>query len=201
MNLFKTMSLAALVYFSALSSQAFAMHHEGAVWQLVPDDSIVAYGSIKANVAGEVNSFDSIDGAIAADGKAMINIDLTSVNTMVDIRNQRMIKHVFGDSAKAVLSTQLDMAAINELAVGDTTVLEVEGVLSFLGQNIDVDTNFFVAKLTDSKILASTESMVMMQTEELGVNAGIDKLMELAKLPSITRVSPISLRFVFEVSK
>ncbi len=201
MNLFKTMSLAALVYFSALSSQAFAMHHEGAVWQLVPDDSIVAFGSIKANVAGEVNSFDNIDGAIAADGIAMINIDLTSVNTMVDIRNQRMIKHVFGDSAKAILSTQLDMTAINELAVGDTTVLEVEGVLSFLGQDIDVDNNFFVAKLTDSKILASTESMVMMQTEELGVNAGIDKLMELAKLPSITRVSPISLRFVFEVNK
>lgn len=201
MNLFKTMSLAAIVYFSALSSQAFAMHHEGAVWQLVPDDSIVAYGSIKANVAGEVNTFNKIDGAIAADGQAMISIELTSVNTNVDIRNQRMIKYVFGDNTKAVLTTQLDMEAIKALSIGDTTTMEVEGVLSFLGEDVDVDTHFFVVKLSDSKILATTDSMIMMQTEELGVNAGLDKLMELAKLPSITRVSPITLRFVFEIDK
>ena len=201
MNLFKTMSLAAIVYFSALSSQAFAMHHEGAVWQLVPDDSIVAYGSIKANVAGEVNTFNKIEGAIVADGQAMISIELTSVNTNVDIRNQRMIKYVFGDNTKAVLTTQLDMEAIKALSIADTATMEVEGVLSFLGEDIDVDTNFFVVKLSDSKILATTDSMIMMQTEELGVNAGLDKLMELAKLPSITRVSPITLRFVFEMDK
>jgi hypothetical protein len=49
--------------------------------------------------------------------------------------------------------------------------------------------------------MASSESMIMMSTEELGINAGIDTLMALAKLPSITRVSPITLRFVFELDK
>jgi hypothetical protein len=190
------LTLAALVCFSMFTGHATAES-----WQLSSEDSLVAYGSIKANVVGEVNKFNSIKGDISEDGLATVSIDLASVDTNVDIRNQRMIKYVFGDSAKAVLTATLDMDAINALAVGDSTVLEVEGVLSFLGNEIDVDTNFFVAKLAESKLLATTDSMLMIPTEELGVNAGVDKLMEIAKLPSITRVSPVSLRFVFNTIK
>jgi hypothetical protein len=186
-------TIAALVCFSMFTSHSTAAES----WTLSPDDSLVAYGSIKANVVGEVNKFNSIEGDISEGGLATVTIDLASVDTKVDIRNQRMIQYVFGDSTKAVLTATIDMAVINALSVGDSTVLEVEGVLNFLGNDIDVDTNFFVAKLAESKILATTESMVMIPTEQLGVNAGVDKLMELAKLPSITRVTPVSLRFVF----
>ncbi len=59
--------------------------------------------------------------------------------------------------------------------------------------------HFFVIKLSDTKLLATTNDMIMLSTEELGINSGIDKLMELAKLPGITRVSPVTLRFMFEM--
>jgi hypothetical protein len=201
MNLFKLFSLAVSVCLLGMSSALYAQHHEESGWQLVPEESQIAYGSIKANVAGEVNTFKNIDGAIAADGLAMISIDLASVETNVDVRNQRMIKYIFGDNTKAVLTTQIDMTKIQSLKVGDTTELDVEGVLSFLGQEVDVDTRFFIVKLSDTRVMASSESMIMMPTEELGINAGIDTLMALAKLPSITRVTPITLRFVFELDK
>ena len=38
----------------------------------------------------------------------------------------------------------------------------------------------------------------MVSTDELGIDAGIDKLMELAGLPGITRVAPVTIRMVFE---
>ena len=38
----------------------------------------------------------------------------------------------------------------------------------------------------------------MLTTEDLGIDAGIDTLQELASLESITRVTPVTLRFVFE---
>ena len=38
----------------------------------------------------------------------------------------------------------------------------------------------------------------MLSTEDAGIDQGIDKLQELASLDSITRVSPVSLRLIFE---
>lgn len=201
MKIVNTLSIAALLCVSVFSTSAFATHGDTHGWQLSADESLVAYGSIKKNVVGEVNHFDSISGGIASDGKVAINIDLASVNTKVDIRNQRMIKHVFGDNAQATLKTALDMSVIDNLVVGASTIMEVEGFLTFLGNEVEVDTNFFVIKLSDTKILATTNDMIMLPTGELGINAGIDKLMELAKLPGITRVSPVTLRFMFEMQK
>ncbi|MBL4750028.1 MAG: hypothetical protein JKX71_05505 [Amylibacter sp.] len=43
-----------------------------------------------------------------------------------------------------------------------------------------------------------TAEMIWISTEEAGIDAGVTKLMELAKLPSITRAFPVTLRLVFE---
>jgi hypothetical protein len=40
--------------------------------------------------------------------------------------------------------------------------------------------------------------MLMLSTADLGVDGGIDMLQSLAKLSGITRVTPITLRMVFQ---
>jgi len=40
--------------------------------------------------------------------------------------------------------------------------------------------------------------MIMLGTEGLGINAGIDMLMQLAKLPGIIRVTPVTMRLVLQ---
>ena len=54
-----------------------------------------------------------------------------------------------------------------------------------------------VARLSENSVLVTTADFIMLSTEDLGINAGIDKLMTLAKLPGITRVTPVSVRMVF----
>jgi len=48
--------------------------------------------------------------------------------------------------------------------------------------------------------MATTDEMIMLSTKEAGIDDGISALMKVAKLPGITRVSPVTLRLVFEAS-
>jgi hypothetical protein len=51
--------------------------------------------------------------------------------------------------------------------------------------------------LTDDKMIAVTDEMIMLSTADAGIDEGVSTLMKLADLPGITRVSPVTLRLVF----
>ncbi|MEO0386462.1 MAG: YceI family protein [Pseudomonadota bacterium] len=167
-------------------------------WILNGAESKLAYGSIKKNVIGEVNHFAGLTGSVSETGSVDVTIDLFSVETWVDIRNERMREHVFGAAPKAHLSAEIDMDAVNAMAPGETAVVDVEGTLSFAGAEMDIYTEMFVARLGTDRALVTTDEMIMVSTAELGIDAGVDTLKKLAELPGITRVAPVTLRLVFE---
>lgn len=185
----------------ALCSSALAIIFAGMAnaetWTLDSEASHLAFGSIKKDKIGEVNSFCGLKGTVDADGKADVTIDLTTLETNIDIRNERMLEHVFKGAGEAQLTAQLDMDEVKGLAVGEMAVVDVEGALSLLGVSTELDLEMVVERLAENKVMALSNDMVFVGTEELGVTAGIDKLMELAKLPGITRTSPVTLRLVF----
>ncbi len=196
MKFTKIIAAAAVGTFVLAGQVAFADGHAKG-WTLDADNSKMAFGSIKKDTAGEVHSFEGISGTVGGDGVAMIKIDLASVETNIDIRNERMMEHVFGGLAEATLSAEIDMEEVNAMAVGDMAEMDVEGVLAFLGANIEIDAELFVVRVSETKVMVTTNDMIFVGTEDLGVSAGIDKLMALAKLPSITRTTPVTLRLVF----
>ncbi|MEM6987918.1 MAG: YceI family protein [Pseudomonadota bacterium] len=169
-------------------------------WTLDSEASAVSFGSVKVDVVGEVNHFESIAGSISEQGDVNVEIDVASVQTNIDIRNERILEWVLNGAPTATLEAQIDMAMVNALAAGDTTLMDVAGTLGVNGVSLDVSASFFVAKLSDSKLLVTTADMIMLSVDAAGLTAGVDKLMELAGLPSITRVSPVTLRMVFELS-
>ncbi len=170
-----------------------------ASWTLVPESSHLAYGSIKKDTVGEVNSFTSLSGQVSPDGQVEVEIDLSSVETNIDIRNERMIEYVFRKAGTATLTAKIDMENLTALEVGQTTTLDSEAALSLVGTDVEFDAELFVARLTENSVLVTTSDMVFVSTEDAGVNAGIDKLMELADLPGITRTVPVTARFVFHL--
>ncbi len=188
-------SLAAGVALCLSAGLAQAGGH--ANWTLDAESSRVAFGSVKADVAGEVHHFSSLSGSISEQGEAVVEIDVASVQTNIDIRNERMLKWVFTNGPKAVLSAGVDMEALKALGVGDTMMMSVDGTLALNGNDQAIQTDLFIAKLADNKIMATTDGMVMLSIDQSGLTEGVDKLMELAGLPGITRVSPVTLRLVF----
>lgn len=191
--MFRSLIVAGAVTFTALSGVA-----EAGSWALDAEASHVAYGSIKKDTIGEVNSFSGLSGTVTPDGAVSVSIDLSSIETYVDIRNERMIEHVFKGAATATISSEIDMTELEALGVGETTVVDAEAVLSFVGAEVPVEAELLVVRLSETRAMVTTNDMVFVSTEDLGVNAGIDKLMELAKLPGITRTAPVTLRFVFD---
>ncbi|MCH2165557.1 MAG: YceI family protein [Marinovum sp.] len=175
---------------------AFAGMASAETWTLDGSASQMSFGSVKKDVIGEVHHFNGLSGSVDEDGAVSIDINLASVETYIDIRNARILEHVFKFAPSATLTTSLDMDSFDDLKVGGMTAMDIDGDLRFLGAEIYVPAQVLVARLGEDTVLV-TSDMVYVSTEELEVDSGIDKLMELADLPGITRTVPVSVRLVF----
>lgn len=193
-NLFAGAVIAASTILS--SSAAFAGGH--ASWTSIGDQSSIAFGSIKKDVAGEVHHFENVAATVSEDGKVEIKIDLTSLETNIDIRNERMAEHVFKGGAEATITGEIDMDEVKAIAPGDTGLVDIEASLSLAGIEVDIEAEMLVAPLSESRVLVTTSDFIFVSTADLGVDEGVDTLMKLAKLPGITRTTPVSIRMVFE---
>ncbi len=166
-------------------------------WTLNSDASHLAYGTVKIDDIGEVNSLTNLSGHVSEEGNVEIEIDLSSVETNIDIRNERMIEYVFRKAATATLTAGIDMTEVSKLDIGASTVVEVDATLSLVGTDVDFYTDMFILRVSETSVMVSTNDMVFISTEEAGVTAGVDKLMELAGLPGITRTVPVTARLMF----
>ncbi|MEM9247537.1 MAG: YceI family protein [Pseudomonadota bacterium] len=170
-------------------------------WTLDSETSRIAFGSIKNAYVGEVHTFETLTGSVSSDGTAEIAIDLASVETLIDIRNERMIEHVFKGVPAAQITAALDLSAAQELAVGDMMTTEVDATLSFLGTEVDLYADMLVVRLTEDRVMALSNDMAFLETDSIGIDAGIDVLQGLASLDSIARAVPLTVRFVFDADK
>jgi len=168
-------------------------------WNSVDAESRVAFGSVKKNSVGEVHHFNKVSGMVKEKGEMAITIDLSSVATNIDIRDERMAKHVFQDGkATAVITGNIDMEEVDSMKPGETKVIEIEANLAFAGVDSEIEAEMLVARLSEDRVLVSTADFIMLSTEDLGITAGVDMLKKLAKLPGITRVTPVAIRMVFQ---
>ncbi len=171
---------------------------EGA-WTVDSENSKLSYVSVKAGDVAEANVFESVKGTVAADGTAQIDIDLASVNTGVDIRNERM-REVFFNVAEnpiATVSAKLDPANFEKLSVGESVGYALDATLTLKGLEAPVRTDVTVTRIADDRILVVSDAPAIISAESLDLTGGLAQLQELAGLPSITPVVPVSFSIAF----
>lgn len=166
-------------------------------WALDGAASKLSFGSIKSDTVGEVHVFETLDGRVSSTGDVKLDIDLTSVNTFIEIRDERMIEHLFGGGATATLTAKINMSKVSALGVGETKTLFLDGDMSFLDRNVGINTEVFVARLTETRVLVTTSDMIFLATEDLGIDDGIVTLRDIMELSGITRTAPVTFRLVF----
>ena len=91
------------------------------------------------------------------------------------------------------------MDQVSKLDVGASNTIEVDAKLALAGTEVEFYTDMFVLRVAEDTVMVSTNDMVFISTEDAGVSAGVDKLMELAQLPSITRTVPVTARLMFSL--
>ncbi|MAK65197.1 MAG: hypothetical protein CMF75_10745 [Maricaulis sp.] len=169
-------------------------------WTLDAAASQLNFVSIKSGDIAEVHHFTGLSGSVSEDGTAELVIDLASVETGIVVRNERMREHLFETETHptARLTAQVDLAALYNLAPGDQTALELDGVLDLHGVEVPIFANVLVSDLNGSRVIVTTQGPVMIHAADFNLQAGLDTLQELAGLPSITPSVPVTATLVFE---
>ena len=177
-----------LVAFPALSA-----------WQLDNEKSLLSFISIKKSDVAEVHHFNQLSGSLEESGKVNFDIDLISVDTNIAIRNERMKEFLFNVDAfpKAQFNSQLDMKNFNKIAVGHSDVMKLTGDISLHGKIQKVMVEVLVAKLSEQHFIVTSMKPIILNAKYFALGAGINKLKDLAKLPSISNAVPVSFVLSF----
>lgn len=171
---------------------------EGA-WTLDAADSRLSYVSIKAGEIAEANRFETLAGSVAADGTATLNIDLASVNTGVDIRNERMREIFFqvADNPTASITSKLDPAAFAGLAVGQSLTRPLKASVTIKAVSSDVETEVLVTRVSADRVTVVPTAPVIISTDMFDLTDELGELRALAQLPSITPAVPVTFMLAF----
>ncbi|MEO1135461.1 MAG: YceI family protein [Pseudomonadota bacterium] len=169
-------------------------------WALLSDESRIGFVSVKAGDFPESNYFRELQGSVSASGEAEITIPLDSVETNIDIRNERMRKYLFETETypTATVSATVDLDAVDNLNIGARKSVDFAGELTLRGATVPFETALTVTRIGENRVLVETTDPIILFTDQFDLMAGIDKLKELAGLPSITPATPVTASIVFE---
>lgn len=201
MTIIRILAPAALIALAACSqSPADAPPVTDSEWTLDGEASELSYVSIKAGEIAEINAFESLNGGVTQDGTASVVIDLSSVSTGVDIRNERMrdIFFVVADYPTAIVTAQIDPASFETLGVGESTTQTLSGTLSIKEVEAPFETEVMVTRAGPDRVIAASTDPVIVDAGQLQLTDGLAQLQELAGLDSITPVVPVTFTLTFE---
>lgn len=185
----------------ALLAVAACSAPEPAAWTLDPAASRIEFSSTKNGDIVETHGFAALSGEVLATGEAGIVIDLASVATNIDIRDERMREHLFEVASfpSANVTALLDPAAYEALTVGDPAehVLDASLLLHGLQQDLSVDV--IVMRLDENRVRVESAGPITLHAGDFELEAGLETLRELAGLDAISPEVPVE--FVLEFAR
>jgi len=154
--------------------------------------------TIKASHLAEVHQFKNLTGKVDGQGQAELTIDLASVDTKIEIRDQRMRDMLF-EIAKfptATFTTSIDPTVL-VMKMGESKDIDLAGKLSIHGQSVAVQSAARVERLSDNLLQVNSLAPVIVNAKDVGLIAGIEKLREVAGLPSISYSVVVNYNLTF----
>jgi len=186
------------IAFSLILASFVAMPAQ-AEWVLNSEESTVSFVSTKAINIAEVHKFASLTGSVDSEGKVEVRVSLASVDTGIDIRDDRMREMLFDTEtfALATMTANVDIGMLKELATGDSVRATIAGELSLHGENVPMSFDVVVARSSESKLLVISEKPVVVNAPLFKLSEGVERLREIAGLPSISTAVPVSFVLSF----
>lgn len=185
-NVFRNLSMMGLLLLSAGA--------HAANWKVDNAESKLSFVSTKKVNVAEVHSFEQLSGGLNAAGEFALSIDLNSVDTSIAIRNERMKEFLFEvvDFPAAEITANIDTDKLNTLTVGQQLSETIEGKLQLHGQEQAMNFDVIVTKLADDTLFVVASTPLLLNVSDYQLVEGVEKLRELAGLPSISHAVPVS---------
>lgn len=170
-------------------------------WEV--SDAAITFLSSKINKqlnsVTEQSRFTASQAVLDKDGEFKMEVDLSSVNTGIEIRDQRLKDWVFETAkfAKANVTGTVDVDAVSKLAVGEAVNLKQPLVLDIHGKQLNLDADLTVQRISADKIMVSTLNPVLLDVKAMDMVDGVAKLVEVMGLSSIVEQVPVSFNAEF----
>ena len=178
-----------VILLSALGVMAPAQ----ADWAL-NDSSRIGFVSIKNNSIGENNAFERVSGSISASGEVSLSVDLSSVETGIGIRNERLQKMLFEVASfpTATIDAALSDSQIAALKADGAQTESVAVSISLHGKTVSKTANLSVSA-SGGDVRVTTTQPIIITAQEFGLEAGVAALQQIAGLNAISRSIPVTV--------
>lgn len=184
-----------LLAFVGLTMSVGASAH----WTLDNEASRLSFVTVKAGDIGEVHHFKVLAGELEDDGNLAVSVQLASVDTLIPIRDERMQEFLFETQLfpTASFTASLNMSDIQSLPVGASQFMDIAGTLTVRDTPTPVLLQVMMTRPGNRSVVVSTLQPVVVSARALGLSAGVEKLRELAGLPSISDAVPVTFVLTF----
>lgn len=156
-------------------------------WSLDNSASSFYYVTSKAAAISEVNSFRTLSGTISDSGSATLTIDLASVDTAIEVRDQRMRDLVFqvADYPSATVTVAVDAAALDGMSAGSSTTAVHTATVDLHGLQTSFEAELQIIKLDAASVQVALGKPLLVGAASFALTEGVEQLREVAGLPSI----------------
>lgn len=174
-------------------------------WSLDPETSYLGFVTTKNANTVESHRFGVISGGVSEAGMATLNIDLNTVETGVDIRNQRLKEVLFNTSQtpSATVSIELgeNLSQVQGLSAGEVMTLDIPAQIQISGETRDINSQLRVQHLGGQRFVVSSTHPLIITADQFGLEDGVETLRELAGLNSISIAVPVDFALFFEADE
>ena len=169
-----------------------------AEWTLSPDSSVKFLSTKNTNIT-EVHEFTQVSGSVSDKGNAEIAIDLTSVETGIGIRNERMQSMLFNvsDYTSATVSADLPDTMMLALKNGETATSVLPLTLELHGEKKEIEADVLATAAADGHVIVTTQSPVLVNAGDFKLAKGVEALREVAGLDRISTTVPVTFTLLF----
>lgn len=170
-------------------------------WVLSEAGTSLHFTSTKNQNIAEVHDIRDLKGELLSDGSFNITLDTRSVNTGIQVRDERMTSLLFesGLYPFITISGRVDYFSADDMKAGiiRTTPFDVEITIDMHGISQTQKASMLVYKVDEKTLGVSLHKPIIINAGDFQMETGVERLRKIAGLESINFSIPVTGHFVF----
>ena len=168
-------------------------------WYLDGESSRLSFISTKNAHLSEVQRFLVLHGKVDPKGLAEVEVELESVNSGIPLRDERMRKDLFEIQTypEALITAQIDLRPINDLAPGAQLELRLPVTVNLHGKTHQYNAELLATRLDDRRFQVVTLEPLVINAEDFDLAPGLERLRNVAGLSAISLSVPVGAVLIF----
>ncbi len=140
-----------------------------------------------------------LHGKVDRNGAAQVEVELESVNSGIPLRDERMRNQLFEIKTfpEALISTQINLQPINDLAPGAQLELRLPLSVTLHGKTHTYNAELLATRLDDRRFQVVTLEPLVLRAEDFELVPGVTALRNAAGLASISLAVPVGAVLIF----